>query len=190
MNYQDLKNQTLEKCETSQAEYKKLFSLAGVGGQVKDCLKPHLEKADTLDEFYEAVYADDACKYENVWGYWAKLKHPEWPSRFHAERGRLGVRLQLRGITVEGKSLQFYIPMTGRNRRADVFEFVDGNVNEAALDYFTSVSGSFTCLDMEFAGTYDIFVGPRLIVFERWEFDKLGNRLNGKGETKMCCKCR
>ena len=190
MNYQDLKEQTAAKPENQIADYKKLFSFACVGGKVKDSLRKHLEEANDIDAFYEAVYADDACRFENVWGYWAKMHGGDWPKRFECEEARYGVRLQLKGVAVENETIQFFIPMMGRNRRADVYVFTDGKFNEEAADYFTSVSGTFTCLDMEFAGTYDIYVGPRLIIFERWEFDKLGNRLNGKGETKMCCSCR
>ena len=190
MNYQDLKEQTAAKPEAQLDDYKKLFSLACVGGQVKDRLKGHLEDAENIDEFYATMYADDACRFENVWGYYAKMQGGDWPKRFECEVARYGVRLQLKGIAVENETIQFFIPMLGRNRRADVYVLSDGEFNEEAVDYFTSVSGTLTCLDMEFAGTYDIFVGPRLIIFERWEFDKLGNRLNGKGETKMCCSCR
>ena len=127
---------------------------------------------------------------KNVWGYYAKMQGGDWPKRFECEVARYGVRLQLKGIAAENETIQFFIPMLGRNRRTDVYVFSDGEFNEEAVDYCTSISGTFTCLDMEFAGTYDIFVGPRLIIFERWEFDKLGNRLNDKGETKMCCSCR
>lgn len=190
MNYQDLKERTAALPESKQKDYRKLMSLACVGGDVKAQLKKHLETSVSIDDFYEAVYNDDECRFENVWAYYAKMKGGKWPQRFCAEDARLGVRLQLRGITVESKDVQFFIPMTGRNRTADVYLFADGEVNDEAADYFTSVSGTFTCLDMEFAGTYDILVGPRLVIFERWEFDKLGNRLNGKGETKMCCSCR
>lgn len=190
MNYSELKEQTNALPEEKQHDYRKLMTLACVGGDVKRQLKKHLEQAQTPDEFYEAIYEDDACLFENVWAYYAKMKGGKWPQRFCAEDARLGIRLQLRGIAVESKEVQFFIPMTGRNRTADVYLFADGKVNDNAADYFTSVSGTFTCLDMTFAGTYDIYVGPRLVIFERWEFDKLGNRLNGKGETKMCCSCR
>ena len=190
MDYQDLKEQTAAKSEEELADYKKLFSLACIGGGVKNTLKGHLENASNIDEFYASVYADDDCRFENAWGYYAKMQGNDWPKRFECEQARYGVQLQLRGVAVENETIQFFIPMMGRSRRADVYIFADGKFNEEAADYFTSVSGTFTCLDMEFAGTYDIFVGPRLIIFERWEFDKLGNRLNGKGETKMCCSCR
>ena len=190
MDYQALKSQTAEKPEGKKADYVKLFSLACVGGQVKDALQGHLKAAFDIDDFYERMYADDECRFENAWGYYAKMKGEKWPLRFKAEDMRLGIRLQLRGIAVESEDIQFFIPMTGRNRKGDIYVFADGEINEEGLDYFTSVSGRFTCLDLKFEGTYDILVGPRLIVFERWEFDKLGNRLNGKGETKMCCSCR
>lgn len=190
MNYNELKEQTSALPEERRHDYRKLMTLACVGGDVKHQLKKHLDQASTLDEFYEAIYKDDACLFENVWAYYAKMKGGKWPQRFCAEDARLGIRLQLRGIAVESKEVQFFIPMSGRNRTADVYLFADGKINDNAADYFTSVSGTFTCLDMTFAGTYDIYVGPRLVIFERWEFDKLGNRLNGKGETKMCCSCR
>ena len=74
MNYQDLKEQTAAKPEAQLDDYKKLFSLACVGGQVKDRLKVHLEAAENIDEFYATMYADDACRFENVWGYYAKMQ--------------------------------------------------------------------------------------------------------------------
>ena len=150
----------------------------------------HMADAADIDDFYNRVFDDDVCKFENVWGYLSKIRGGKWLERFDADEKRLQVRLQLKGIMVENETIQFFIPMMGRNRRADVYVFGDGKVNEGGLEYFTSVSGTFTCLDMEFAGSYDILVGPFTIVFERWEFDKMGNRLNGKGETKMCCSCR
>ena len=64
MNYQDLKEQTASLSDNKRKDYRKLMSLACVGGDVKAQLKKHLEAANTLDEFYEAVYVDDAWAFD------------------------------------------------------------------------------------------------------------------------------
>lgn len=190
MEYQELIEAVDDMPETKRKEYRRLLSLATIGGSVRHGMEEHLESACTVDDFFEAIFEDDALRNTNVWGAWASDRKKNWIDRFEPDRAFTGVKIEQKGFVVESPDVEFFIPVGGRGRYGSLYEFKDGAFNEDAAEYFTSISGRFTCVGIAFEGSYDVFVSGRSVIFERWEFDALGNRLNGKGETKQCCACR
>lgn len=166
--------------ESRRRDYKKLLSLTGVGGKVWPALAAHLEAAGTPDEFFEAVYEDDACRFENLWAAWAKLTHKRWAKRFEPLQTVEGAKLSDKGVFLEGEHAQILIPVQGRNRPIDVYVFGEDGFNSEAADLYLCVNGSFECFGMKIEGTFDVYVAERMVLIEMWEMDEAGRRVSSK----------
>lgn len=186
MNYSEFKELMDAVPDRDRRDYLKLRQYSCIGGNVWPRYEGHLAEARTLHEFFEAVYADDACKFDNAWAYWARMQHKRWTDRFEPERMMRDVQFTANGILVEKDGLEvvFALPVTGKRKRADVFVFPENGFNEAAADQVASINGSFTCAGMEFDGTFDVFTSDRALIFEEWAFDALGYRQNDKRASK------
>ena len=78
MQYEELKAQ-VEAVPAAQAkDYRELLALASIAGGVWPRLKGHLEEAEDCRGFFQAIYDDDACRFENAWAYWAKMNKEPW----------------------------------------------------------------------------------------------------------------
>lgn len=188
MDFTRFKELMDEVPERDRRDYAKLRQLACIGGKVWPQYEAHLEAATTLCEFFEGIYADDACKMNNAWAYWARMQHKRWADRFEPERMMRDVVFTANGVLIEKDGLEVVIsvPVSGKRKRADVLVFRENGFNEAAAEQVASINGAFTCSDMSFDGTYDIFVSDRLLIFEEWELDTLGYRKNDKRASKSC----
>lgn len=186
MDYTEFKDLMDNVPVRDKRDYSKLRQYVCIGGNVWPQYEKHLEAATTLREFFEAIYADDACKFDNAWAYWANMQRKRWVERFDPERMMRDVQFTANGILIEkdGFELVIAVPVSGKRKRADVYVFPENGFNEAAAVQVASVNGAFTCAGMVFDGTYDIFVSDRALIFEEWELDKMGYRKNDKRASK------
>ena len=149
MQYEELKAQA-EAVPAAQAkDYRELLALASIAGGVWPRLKGHLEAAEDCRGFFQAIYDDDACRFENAWAYWAKMNKEPWADRFEAEKAVRGVRLENKGIFIEGNGNELLVPLQGRGHAANVYLFAENSFNEHAAEFYGAINGSFTCVGME-----------------------------------------
>lgn len=182
MDYQELKRLTDEAPASMAKDYRKLLSFSGVAGRVWPQFRAHLEGASSLEQFYEAIYNDDACRFENVWAYWAKLRRKNWIPRFDFEQVVHQPLLDERGVFLTGKDgNEMLIPLHARNHPISLYVFDDSTFNEKAAEMYGSIYGSYSCCGIALEGAYDIYRADRALIFERWQIDKFMARANGKG---------
>ena len=144
MQYEELKAQ-VEAVPAAQAkDYRELLALASIAGGVWPRLKGHLEAAEDCRGFFQAIYDDDACRFENAWAYWAKMNKEPWADRFEAEKAVRGVRLENKGIFIEGNGNELLVPLQGRGHAANVYLFAENSFNEHAAEFYGAINGSFT----------------------------------------------
>ncbi|MCI9129843.1 MAG: hypothetical protein HFJ65_06015 [Eggerthellaceae bacterium] len=193
MDYQDLKEQCVAVPTSKQADYRQLFSFAGVAGDVWPQFRAHLEASSTADEFFESIYADDDLRMENVWAHWAKMKKKPWVDRFEADAVIFGQLQGNRGIFVksadEGSQNELIIPMMGRGRNCSIYLFSDNGFNEKAATFYGSIWGKHTCCELALDGAFDIYIADKALIFERWSVDALGRREGNKGQIRTGCDC-
>lgn len=190
MNYEKLKEEINGLSEPNRKAYRSLFSVASVAGDVWPKFQPHLAQANTADEFFEAIYADDEMRFENVWAEWAKMKRKKWVGRFEADRAYGNIRFEERGVFLTGNAgNELLIPLVGRGKFGGIYVFEDNGFNERAAELYGSINGEFTCMGIELSGAFDIYRAECAIIFERWDVDKLMRRKDGKGQSSSGCAC-
>lgn len=191
MDFQQLKDQVHAVEGRAGHDYRELLSLSSVAGNVWPQYREHLIGAASADEFFEAVYQDDALKFENLWAYWAKMRHSrEWIDRFEADAVVTNVLLDNRGVFLSGRDgNELLIPMKGRGKKYNVYVFSENGFNEKVAELYGSTYGTFTCCGMELEGAYDIYRADRALIFERWAIDKFMRRAHGKGQIRTGSDC-
>lgn len=189
VNYDELKAQVAAVPAAQQKDYRELLGLASIGGGVWPRLQKHLDEANDCRSFFQAIYADDACRFENVWAYWAKMNKEPWADRFEAEQVARNVRLEHKGIFLQGADHELLIPLQGRGWEANVYLFAENSFNEKAAEFYGAVDGTFTCVGLELEGAFDIYRSHRALIFECWHIDKLRRRADGKGQIRTGCDC-
>ena len=176
MKYDDLLKEINEMPASQRPAFHEIVACAGVGGDVWPTMKQHLEDACTLREFLDAVYDDDACRFEKLWGLWARLDEKDWRIRFEAE-------MVLEGALIERGVLD----AAALDRTTDILVFADDSFNTDVADFYGSISGPFTLYEQKFEGTFDIYRAGRNLILERWEFDELGFRKRRRSQVGECC---
>lgn len=189
MNYEELKEQIRGVSVSQAKDYRELLSLSSIAGSVWPQFEKHLEQAQDYRSFFKAIYDDDACRFENVWAYWAKMNKEPWAERFECERMLKGVLLDNKGIFLKGGGNELLVPLAGRSHAANVYVFNENSFNEKAAEFYCSINGSFTCVGIVLEGAFDVFRTHRALIFERWEIDKLKRRADGKGQIRTGCDC-
>ena len=187
MKYDDLLKEINEMPASQRPAFHEIVACAGVGGDVWPTMKQHLEDACTLREFLDAVYDDDACRFEKLWGLWARLDKKDWRIRFEAEMVLEGALIERGGVVFEAGDTMFLVPVRGiraKDRTTDILVFADDSFN---TDVYGSISGPFTLYEQKFEGTFDIYRAGRNLILERWEFDELGFRKRRRSQVGECC---
>lgn len=190
MNYAELMEQVEQMPTSLVKSYREIVSCAGVGGEVWPSMKEHLEKASTVREFLDNVYDDDECRFEKLWGLWAKLDKKDWRIRFEAEMILEGALIERGGVVFEVGETMVLVPVRGlraKDRTIDILVYPDDGFNLDVAEYFCSISGPFKLYDCEFEGTFDIYRAGRSLVLERWAFDELGYRKRRRSQIGDCC---
>lgn len=189
MDYQDLKRQLDELSDAQKREYRGLLAQAALGGQIRPEYEACAEKASTWREFFDAVYADDALRFTRLWGAWAKADRKEWVARFVPAQAAQRVRLVRRAVPLEyahGGAL--LVPADARGQHASVLVFEDESINTGAATFFTSIEGQFTCGDIAFDGTYDVFYYHGAVLFVKWAVNAQGQRRSEAQLAEEFCK--
>ncbi len=190
MKYDDLLKEINEMPASQRPAFHEIVACAGVGGDVWPTMKQHLEDAHTLREFLDAVYDDDACRFEKLWGLWARLDEKDWRIRFKAEMVLEGALIERGGVVFEAGDTMFLVPVRGiraKDRTTDILVFADDGFNTDVADFYGSISGPFTLYEQKFEGTFDIYRAGRNLILERWEFDELGFRKRRRSQVGECC---
>ena len=190
MNYEELMKQVEEMPKGRVKAYREIISCAGVGGKVWPYLEEHLEKANTVDEFLDLMYQDENCRFEKIWGMWAKEAKKDWRIFFKAEMIFEGALIERGGLVIEMGEGMFLLPvrgLRGKDRTVDIIVYPDDGFNLDVAEYYGSITGPFTLCDYTFEGTYDIYRAGRTLVLEHWAFDSLGYRKRRRSQQTDCC---
>lgn len=177
--------------EHQRKTFRDIATLASLGGDVLPSMKGHLENAETMREFLDGMYEDDACRYEKAWALWAKADQKQWLGRFQPELVYEGAVIEHGGVVIECGESMILVPVRGvrgRERTVDLYLFPDDGFNIDLAEYFGSISGSFSCYGLALEGTFDIYRAGRALLFERWAFDELGAR-KPRPSRKGACAC-
>lgn len=189
MKYEELKAEIDAMPGARGKDYRKLLSVAGPNGKVWKTLEAHLEAATTAREFFEAVYNDDECRFENVWAEWAKLERKRWVGRFVPQQAVGIEKLQNKGVFLQNGANEILIPVPVRGRDLGVYVFNEGGFNTKAAEYFSSINGTFTCEGLTLEGAFDVYRAHHAVIFERWALDQFNRRANGNGQIRTGCDC-
>lgn len=190
MTYDELLEQVNELPAPQKAMLHEIVACAGVGGDVWPSMKEHLENATTWRGFLNAVYDDDECRFEKIWGLWAKLDEKDWRIRFKPEMVLEGALVERGGVVFEAGDTMFLIPVRGiraKDRTVDILVFPFDAFNLDVAEFYCSISGPFTLYGQKFEGTFDVYRAGRNLVLERWEFDDLGLRRRRRSDVGECC---
>lgn len=210
MEFKQLEEEIEKMSAAEQKVYREILALSSLGGDILPIMKDSLEKANSLREFLDLVYMDDACRFEKAWAVWAKYSKKMWLTRFDPEcfyeaavLERGGVVLESERVEHEGEVLEhggaafmpsknmMLIPVRGtraHDRTIDLFVYPDDGFNTDLGEYYGSITGCFTCYGLELKGSFDIYRCGRALVFERWTFNELGYRAKKKS-FKGACEC-
>lgn len=187
MEFKELREQIDAMPAGQRKDYRKIFSFCGAGGRVWPQLAAHLEAASTVREFLDAVYEDDACRYETVWALWAKLGRKPWVKRFEPQQVLRDVKLKDNGLLLEcadGAS-QVLIPLNTRGKYIDICVFAEDGFNSEAAELFSSITGRFMCCGILLEGTFDVYRADHAVIFEQWNFDQFGRRSSSKSRCSV-----
>ena len=192
MEFDDLRKEVESLPEHQRKTFGEIITLSSLGGEILPNMRTHLERASNLREFLDAMYDDDACRYEKAWALWAKLDKKPWQERFEPEVARERVLIEHGGACIECGENMVLVPVRGvrgRDRFIDIYVFPDDGFNIDLAEYHGSISGKFSCYGIPLEGTFDIYLAGRALIFERWDFDELGGRKprpSRKGAL-VCC---
>lgn len=176
MDYGELKDRIDALEGQRRKEFARVLSLAALGGRVRPEFALHLAGSKTPEEFFDAVYDDDGLRFTQAWAAWAQVSGKNWVDRFDARGALASAPLYRGGLPVVFSDGAVSVPTGLRGRNARILLFDDGDFNEAAASYLTTVEGSFSCAGEDFAGTYDVFSGCGAVLLERWILDERGER--------------
>ena len=185
MDYNRFKELVESVPDYMQKDYRNLKRLVGIGDDVWPLLKQHLEDAETLYDFFENIYYDDACRMEKAWGYWARWKHPhDWPLQFEPLQEQHGISYAgAIGFIMQTEGMDMMIPIQTRggvDKQASIYVFEDDCFNDEAVDYMFSFGGKAKVENIQLDGSYDVYRADGLLVFEQWVVDDIGRRANKK----------
>ncbi len=171
MDYQGLKESIDQAPLASRATLERLLLYVSVGPNVAPDYQPYLEGASSYQDFFNAIYADDAKKNTSVWADWAKLQRKSWLNRFQPDILIEKLRLKSDGIPVEFGSGIMLAPTGSRDNIANFYVFKQGAFNVEAADFVTSIGGSFTCAGYDFKGIYGLYRYRGSVILEEWEVE-------------------
>lgn len=172
MDYSKLK-ESIEKAPLgSRATLERLLLYVSSGAAVSPDYAPYLEGAESYQDFFNALYADDAMKSTSVWAEWAALKRKSWINRFEPDLALENLRLKSDGLPVQFGTGLFLAPTGSRDNIANLYVFKQGAFNAEAAEFVTSIGGTFTCAGYDFAGIYGVYKYRGSVILEQWEADR------------------
>lgn len=172
MNYAELEESIGKAPLASRAALERLLLYVSAGPNVSPGYAPYLEGAASYQDFFNAIYADDAQKGTSVWAEWAALKRKSWIGRFEADLAVENLRLKGDGLPVQFGTGLFLAPTGSRDSIANLYVFQRGAFNVEAAEFVTSVGGTFSCAGYDFAGIYGVYKYRGSVILEQWEADR------------------
>lgn len=177
MKYDEFKALIDAMDEEERKEHLKVFPLACLGGSILPEYEKHAEAANSLEEFYDLVFADDDLRFTKIWAVISRMKDPSWIERF--EYVDVARRIKAKhGVPLIGENVGFSLFPASLVGSPNVYVFEDAAFNEAGCEYYMAFTGKFECVGIQLDGTYDVFRVGNNIIFEKWDFDTAGMRTN------------
>ena len=172
MNATQLKESIQAASTRKRAELEKLFLFVTCAGQFRPGYEVYAKDVSSYNEYFDALFADDAMRDTDVWAAWAKLAHRSWVERFEPKTAIRNMRLKTQGIPVEFGSGIFIAPLGSKDTVADFYVFPSKGFNTRAADFVTSIGGTFKCAGYEFVGIYGVYKSHNAVIFEEWEVER------------------
>lgn len=154
------------------AELEELFLCVTMADRFRPGMEAYARDASGYNEYFDALFADDAMARTDVWAAWARLAHKKWLDRFEPKMHIPNMRLKTQGIPVEFGSGIFVAPLESKDTVADFYVFPSGGFNTRAAEFVTSIGGTFKCAGHEFVGIYGVYKSFNAVVFEEWEVER------------------
>lgn len=147
------------------------------GGEVVPLYSVYLKRSRTCEEFLEFVFRDVELLMDDVWGYAARLLHPEMGLLLFKPR------CVLRDVPVVADCVSFPGENGGMTIRAprgcetvDVYVFDDGSVNELAFKPAGKNAGCFEVGECRIDGKFSTYHAEGAVVIMPWYMDANGER--------------
>lgn len=154
------------------AELEELFLYVTVADRFRPGMEAYARDTASYNEYFDALFSDDAMVRTDVWAAWARLAHKKWLDRFEPKMHIPNMRLKTQGIPVEFGSGIFVAPLESKDTVADFYVFAGDGFNTRAAEFVTSIGGTFKCAGHEFVGIYGVYKSFNAVVFEEWEVER------------------
>ncbi len=172
MNALELKQSIEGAPARKRVELEKLFLFVTMADRFRPSMEGYARCAKDYNEYFDALYADDAMSGTDVWAAWARLTHKKWLDRFKPKMCIPNMRLKTQGVPVEFGSGIFIAPLDSKDTVADFYVFESNGFNTKAAEFVTSIGGTFKCAGYEFVGIYGVYKYSNAVIFEEWEVER------------------
>lgn len=182
MKFTELNGLVDQVPERERQGYRECISLIGIGDRPWEKFVPAIEQANTLDDVFEAIYADSEMRFEQVWSAWARLKNKMWLNEFSPVEAYPRMAAVGQGVVFESGEVQLLIPTKRRAMFVDMAVYADGTLNTDLPEFYGTITGKFSINKTEIPeGTYDVYREDIFLLLVRWELDEKGNRPGQEG---------
>lgn len=177
MDIAEFKAQVMKPGVKGKTTLMSVLRTIAVNDEVLPIYSVYLERSRSYEEFLEYVFRDVELFMDDVWGYAAKLLHPE-----------MGLLLfkpsvVLHDVPVVVDSVSFPGERGGMTVRAprgcetvDVYVFEDGSVNELAFNPAGKNDGCFDVGDYHIDGKFSTYLSGDAVIIVPWFIDENGER--------------
>lgn len=177
MDIAEFKAQTMKPTTKGKTTLMAVLRSIAVDGEVLPLYSVYLERAQSCEEFLEYVFRDVELFMDDVWGYAAKLLHPEMGLMLFKPS------IVLHDVPVVADSVSFPGENGGMTVRAprgfeavDVYVFEDGAVNELAFSPAGKNAGTFDVGDYHVDGKFSSYHSGNAVIIMPWFIDDKGER--------------
>lgn len=172
MEFAELKEQVEAAPASKKKQLERLFLYTTSGNDVLPEYADYLEAARNYSDYFDAIYADDGCRFTTVWAEWAKLSSKKWLDRFPPKMSIPNIRLKGDGLPIEFGTGIVLAPTGCRDNIAEFRLYPSGGFNTQAARFVTSIGGSFTCAGYDFCGIYGLYCHRGTVIFEEWQVER------------------
>lgn len=156
----------------SRADYDHLYMLVTAGEGFLPAYEAHGARSQTLSEFADAIFQDEALKDTPGWAECAKLGRRNWLCRFQPQLLIENLRLKTDGMPIQLGTGVVLAPTGSRDNIANLYVFGNGAFNRQAAEFVTSIGGRFTLADYDFCGIYGLYKYRGNVILEAWEVEE------------------
>lgn len=177
MDIAEFKAQVMKPGVKGKTTLMSVLRTIAVDGEVLPIYSVYLERSRSYEEFLEYVFRDVELFMDDVWGYAAKLLHPEMGLLLFKPS------IVLHDVPVIVDSVSFPGEGGGMTIRAprgydavDVYVFEDGAVNELAFNPAGKNDGCFDVGDYHIDGKFSTYLSGNAVIVMPWFIDENGER--------------